>query len=279
MTAVTQRSAENIESSLSRSWRCVTDPSALVGATVAEHLRAMIYGASLPQKDHERSPDRPYDQAHGQCASNSRTHVAPPRTPGRHVRRTIGYARYLLRRSSRAWRRLEMPSILGKDSGLPRLYALSPRRLPDLPCCRSRSYPGGSANDRRRRRLRWRGAVRRNARSSNAGATAISPNPWMPGLGRCTPLAEWTAQILSAHEARMEVLQGLSADQLEVYAPDVLRSQRRPGRWIAVGQIGRPLDGVRLCQPQDRFARSYDKPHYLAHFEFRNGASVPGPLR
>ena len=48
MIAVTQRSAENIESSLSHSWHCVADPSALIGTTIAEHLRAMIYGASVP---------------------------------------------------------------------------------------------------------------------------------------------------------------------------------------------------------------------------------------
>jgi hypothetical protein len=98
---------------------------------------------------------------------------------------------------------------------------------------------------------------------------AQSVDAW---LGQFPPLTEWTAQVLGVHEARMDVTQGVSAEQLEIYAPDVLRNQRRPGRWIAAGEVNRPLDGVRLCQPQARYARNYDTPHYLAHFDFERGA-------
>jgi hypothetical protein len=97
----------------------------------------------------------------------------------------------------------------------------------------------------------------------------VSVDSW---LGHQQPLAAWTAQVLSHHEGRMDTVEGLSAEHLELYAPDVIQAQRRPGRWIPAGQIGRPLDEPRLCRPQDRYARNWDRPFYLAHFGFKDGA-------
>ena len=71
---------------------------------------------------------------------------------------------------------------------------------------------------------------------------------------------------------------GVSAEQLEIYAPDLLRNQRRRGRWIAAEEINRPLEGVRLCQPQTRYARSYDTPQYLAHFDLKGALSCSAAL-
>jgi hypothetical protein len=271
MIAVTQRSAEYIESSLSRSWHCVTDPSALIGATIAEHLRAMIYGASVPQR----------------VANAARTV---------HTTRLMASVRRIVELTwPRHARRAGMPEgqattpdicsvilqnlgTLGDavDTGQGQWIA-APLRIvapADCPVC----LVVGAAPISVVRQIAGVDVLCVGAARFIGGAVLRTPesrditqsvDAW---LGEAQPLAEWTEQILSAHEARMDVLQGLSAEQLEVYAPDVLRSQRRSGRWIAVVQIGRPLDGIRLCQPQDRFARSYDKPHYLAHFEFRNGA-------
>jgi hypothetical protein len=69
----------------------------------------------------------------------------------------------------------------------------------------------------------------------------------------------------------MDTVEGLSAEHLEVYAPDVIQSQRRTGRWIAAAQIGRPLHGPRLCRPQDRYARNWNRPFYLAHLGYKDG--------
>jgi hypothetical protein len=93
-------------------------------------------------------------------------------------------------------------------------------------------------------------------------------------LGRELPLTEWTARVLNTHESSMQETQGASAEQLEIYAPDILRNQRRSGRWIAAHDINRPVEGVRLCRPQMRYAKSYDRPQYLAHFGFSEGALV-----
>ena len=70
----------------------------------------------------------------------------------------------------------------------------------------------------------------------------------------------------------MEQSHGLSVEQLELYAPDILRSQQRTGRWIPAGNVGRTIDGMRLCRPRDAFARNYSRPHFLARFDFKDGA-------
>jgi hypothetical protein len=41
---------------------------------------------------------------------------------------------------------------------------------------------------------------------------------------------------------------------------------------VPAGQIGRPLDGVRLCRPLARYAQSWNRPRYLAYFDFKEGA-------
>lgn len=90
-------------------------------------------------------------------------------------------------------------------------------------------------------------------------------------LGPSTPLSVWTAQVLATHNSLMEQSYGLSVEQLELYAPDILRSQQRTGRWIPAGHVGRAIDGVRLCRPRGAFARSYNRPHFLARFDFEDG--------
>jgi hypothetical protein len=98
---------------------------------------------------------------------------------------------------------------------------------------------------------------------------AVSVAGW---LGHPQALAGWTANALAHHESRMETVEGLPAEHLEVYAPDVLEAQRRTGRWIPAGQIGRSLNGPRLCRPKDRYAWNWNRPFYLAHFGFEDGA-------
>jgi hypothetical protein len=90
-------------------------------------------------------------------------------------------------------------------------------------------------------------------------------------LGPSSPLSAWTDQVLASHEIRMEQASGLSVEQLELYAPDILRAQRRTGRWIPAGHVGRAIDGVRLCRPRGAYARHYSRPHFLAHFQFHEG--------
>jgi hypothetical protein len=271
MIAVTQRSAENIESSLSRSWRCVADSPALMGATIAEHLRAMIYGASVPLRattaartvhttrlmaSVRRIVELTWPR-HARRAAMPEGQAATPDICSV-VLQSLGTLGDAVDAGQGQWIAAPLRIVAPADYAICLLVGAAPipvvRQITDgdVACAGATRFISS--------------AVLRTPENRDI---TQSVDAW---LGETQPLSDWTEQILSAHEARMEVLQGLSAEQLEVYAPDVFRNQRRSGRWIAVGQIGRPLDGIRLCQPQDRFARSYDKPHYLAHFEFRNGA-------
>jgi hypothetical protein len=93
-------------------------------------------------------------------------------------------------------------------------------------------------------------------------------------LGPAQPLDLWTANFIAAAEAGMEKVGGLHVDQLEVYGPDILRSQRRNGRWISVDQISKRLDGIRLCRPKARYAQQYDRPSYLGYFDYKDGSHV-----
>lgn len=93
-------------------------------------------------------------------------------------------------------------------------------------------------------------------------------------LGTVQPLREWTETILAKHEQRMAADQDLSADQLEVYAPDVFEAQKQKGRWMPIRQASHPLKGVRLCRPLSRFTRDWDRPHYLVHFDARSGLNA-----
>jgi ribosomal protein S18 len=90
-------------------------------------------------------------------------------------------------------------------------------------------------------------------------------------LGDDEPLDQWTKNLLSRHEARMEPAHGVSADQLEIYAPDVARDTNRRSRWLPAGQIYQELKETRLCRPLQGFARSYDRPSMLAQFSLSDG--------
>lgn len=270
MIAVTQRSTENIETNLSRSWHCATDPSALVGATIAEHLRAMIYGASVPQRTTNATRTihttrlmarvrRIVELAWPRYAQKATMPEGQAATPDicSVILQKLGTLGDAVDTGQGQWIGAPLRIVAPADCDISLVVGAAPNPVvrqitgADVICAGAAQFIGS--------------AVLRTLESRDI---TQSVDAW---LGETQPLAEWTNRILSAHEARMDMLQGLSAEQLEVYAPDVLRSQRRSGRWIAVGQINRPLDGIRLCQPQNRFARSYDKPHYLAHFELRDG--------
>jgi hypothetical protein len=86
-------------------------------------------------------------------------------------------------------------------------------------------------------------------------------------LGSTQEIQAWTKTVLDQHEQRMQSGNDIPADQLEIFAPDLLtRAQRNP--WIAAQTINRPLGGARLCRPVNTVARVWDRPFYLSHFRF-----------
>jgi hypothetical protein len=93
-------------------------------------------------------------------------------------------------------------------------------------------------------------------------------------LGTVGSLSAWTQAILKSCQSRMSRPEEFSADQLEIYAPDLLREQRRLGGWISATEVSRAPSGTRLCRPLPAYARTYDRPHYLGTFSFKAGGLV-----
>ncbi|UPJ47665.1 hypothetical protein IVB30_31020 [Bradyrhizobium sp. 200] len=94
-------------------------------------------------------------------------------------------------------------------------------------------------------------------------------------LGHVDPLREWTEAVLQQHNARLSIDMDIGVEQLDIYAPDIFRDQRKAGRWMRAAQIGRPLEGLRLCRLQSG-ARAFRAPHFLATFHFKGGTLTLG---
>jgi hypothetical protein len=105
-------------------------------------------------------------------------------------------------------------------------------------------------------------------RSKEAADHSLSVSEW---LGSVRDIEFWTKDVLDQHEQRMQSGNDIAADQLEIFAPDLLsRTQRNP--WVPAKGIDRPLPGARLCRPIKTVAYVWDRPFYLSHFRSSAGA-------
>jgi hypothetical protein len=101
-------------------------------------------------------------------------------------------------------------------------------------------------------------------RSKEGADQTLSVSEW---LGSAQEIQAWTKAVLVQNEQRMQSGNDIPADQLEIFAPDLLtRAQRNP--WIEAQTINRPLAGVRLCRPIRGVSYVWDRPFYLSHFRF-----------
>jgi hypothetical protein len=108
------------------------------------------------------------------------------------------------------------------------------------------------------------------ATHSVAVAPTVSVSEW---LGDAQPIETWTRETIDRHERQMTTSNDISADQLEIYAPELISSaQRSP--WVPAGSISRALTGARLCRPMKGRAYSWDRPFYLSHLRFFEGQLV-----
>jgi hypothetical protein len=264
MIAMTQRKLNEAEATLSSALQSGAGNAGLVGAFAAEHMRALIYGCAVAngrlgsiRTIHTTrllaSARRAVDLVWPEYAHRA----AVPDVCSATLERmeTIGDA---VNTGEGQWLAAPLRIVMPGDGDRYLLLGAAPleavyRRLGVAPACAGATrFVGPSVFE-----------------ATGSDDFAISTDTW---LGEVHALAAWTALILASHEARMEAIEGLSAEYLEVYAPDVAQAQHRSGRWLPASQIGRSLDGVRLCRPQERYAQSWDRPSYLSHFDFRNGA-------
>lgn len=99
---------------------------------------------------------------------------------------------------------------------------------------------------------------------------ALSVVEW---LGPVENIVTWTKAILDQHERGMRSGNDVSADQLEVFAPDRLSARQR-NPWVSAQAIGEPGPGARLCRPTKSVAFVWDRPFYLSHFQLSRGGLV-----
>jgi hypothetical protein len=90
-------------------------------------------------------------------------------------------------------------------------------------------------------------------------------------FGHTDPLKEWTLAVLKQYEVRLSGEMGLPVDQFEIYAPEILRDQRKAGRWMPAAQVVTPLEGLRLCRP---VGNTFGAIHFLGTFHFKDGSLV-----
>ena len=263
MIALAQRRIDEAEASLCREWHGIRDPAALAGTLAAEHMRALLYGATAARRGVGAVPS--IHTARLLAIARQTVELLWPqyahRPPTADIcavaldqMEAIGDA---VDTGSGQWLAAPLRIVTPKDGSCYLLVGGAPaqavyRTLGVPPTCAGTSQFVGTAV----------------FEAEGNRDLVVSVDSW---FGHQQPLAAWTAQGLSHYEGRMDVVEGLSAEHLELYAPDVIQAQRRSGRWIAAGQIGRSLDGLRLCRPQDRYARNWDRPYYLALFGFKDG--------
>jgi hypothetical protein len=265
VTTVVQLPLEKIEAELTSVFRCPKDASLIAGGIVSEHIRATLFGAL-----HDTSRAQTVHTTH--LLSNARRAFQltwHKSLDAHHAFNTTTAAKDfcgdMLRRIA------QLGDAWEADKGQ---WLTTPLRAVVMDSSNRCLVIGSSPLPLAESRL--------NTAISCAGASRFSDVAYVKDhsleqtvdawLGGAKSLADWTANIIEASESRMEQVGGLSADQLEIYAPDILRNQRRPGRWIAGGEVSRVFAETRLCRPKLQYAPQYNRPHYLAHFAFKNGS-------
>jgi hypothetical protein len=268
--AVTHRSQSEGTADLQRVLRCGVGGAGLEVATAAEHLRSALYGAAMLE-------------------SNQHAGATV------HTTRLLSNARRVLD--------LVMPSDLSAPSGRDQdedraAFALDalqqtgdavdtgngrwlggPTRLFAVEGVRSLLLTGSLPHALAERVLGGPIFCAGVSRIVDAETTSRSRmddvvTPMAARFGSETALAPWTDAILGEYAARLRDDDGSPADQLELYAPDVLRNQHRPGRWILANQVGGAIDGMRLYRPRTDGVQRYNRPHFLGTYESRHGSLV-----
>jgi hypothetical protein len=271
MIAVTERTGDEVAGILAEAWHAQPETIAIASTCAAEHMRALLYGASVAP-----------------------AYAAAPRTV--HTTKLLSAAR---RVTSLLWPQLA-PRTGAEQPAYPDLCALTLDHLAALGD--AVSLPGGqwlasplrlivgaengslllvgtAPNNPAEARLK--SPLTCAAASRFVGRAPLQINehqeilqPIDAWLGDEDTLQHWTMDFLARHEGRMEAAHGVSADQLEVYAPDIAQKQRRPSRWLPAVHITIALEGTRLCRPMQHFARIYDRPSFLAQFALAHGGQT-----
>lgn len=90
-------------------------------------------------------------------------------------------------------------------------------------------------------------------------------------LGHEEPLNVWTHRLLAQLRTSLTPSGDVTADQLEIYAPDLFAVRRQNGRWFEARQLTQAVAGLRLCRPLSTVSYEWKRPFFLAEIGFRSG--------
>ncbi len=259
MITVGQQPLKAVETSIARLLRCPSQVSAIASSIAAEHIRASLHGALTfgnMQVIHTTRLLSGARRAFSMTWPHFQHRPEDDERPTEPCRDVLDRMKQL----GDAW-----------DSGNGRWLATPLRFVVaegKSDCLILGSAPHSLVERRLSATVSCTGSSRFvNSIQVNDQSLAQSVDTW---LGPAPELAAWTTEILERSASRMQSVGGLSAEQLEIYAPDLQR--RGTGRWIAAEDVSRELPEVRLCRPTLRHAQVYNRPYYLAHFGLRGGS-------
>jgi hypothetical protein len=258
--------AEQLGATIAREFDCANVSDALQRATIADHIRAMVHGAWISGGEE---------------------------TPSIHTTRILSNVRRIQRMvwPQDSWEHhklgdlprqvLDSLAVLGDVISVGGGYWIpGPTSLVELDGSQNVMVVGGIPSqiatghfgERVKSTAAFRHVGRRPILITPAKDILQTIESW---LGHTDPIREWTDSTLHQHAARLSVDMDIGVEPLEIYAPEIFRDQRKAGRWIRAAQVGRALEGLRLCRLRQG-AGAFGVPHFLATFNYTGGQLTVG---
>lgn len=263
--ALNALTADDVWHDLAQRFGAPSDREALLRALIAEHIRSLLFASGVREAEF-RVAQRPHTTRLTGSVRRNLASLSPDVLTSAEDDDIAGLTLEAM---------ATMGDVLNTGGGF-RLAA--PLRL--VSCAESEHclVLGGVPRESLERHIRspliLAGVSRFIRAPHTASRTSPSAQPIDLWLGVAEPIRSWTEQVLATHRERFSPPEETSADQLEVYAPDIIRQQRGSGFWYPASQIQRPLPGPRLCRPLPAFARAWAKPHYVGLFDYKGGVLV-----
>jgi hypothetical protein len=258
---------EQLQATLARELDCEVIIDALQRAVIADHIRAIVFGSWT-----RRGADAAPVHTTRILSNVRRTHqIVWPRDSWEHERLgdlcrqvldCLAFLGDIVSIGNGFW--IPGPTTVVELDGVSHLMMTG-----GLPAQIARSHFGTEV----RSAAAFRFMPRKSVLSTSLNKEILqSIDGW---LGHADPLRDWTVATLQQHKERLSIDMDISVDRLEIYAPEIFQEQRKSGRWMRATQIGRPLEGLRLCRIQSH-VRSFVPQHFLATFHFSAGALTVG---
>jgi hypothetical protein len=267
MISIQGRQSQEIHDALKRELNCTVGSDALQRAVISDHIRALIFGAWARQ---QRTSGVDAVHTTRLLANVRRIHsFLWPRDVWQHdavgdlsrqVLDSLAQLGDIVNIGGGFW--IPGPVVFIELDGADTVMVVG-----GLPAAVAKQHLGVSLSSV----AAFRYAARRAVLADHVNKAALRSADWW--FGHADPLVNWTRGVLKQHEARLSTEMGLPVDELEIYAPEIFRDQRKAGRWMRAVQVSRPLEGLRLCRPISN-SRSFGAIYFLGSFRFNEGSLI-----